>query len=433
MKQYTHRYTTSNELDEWLNSFKLLQKQSVLIQIFSEVTEQKYLEEVLKIISKEIPQAVIINTSSCNELLDENNSEECVLISLSVFDQSNLKSSLVKGNDSETIAALVSLIEVTKQENKHYAQELSETNKFLELKNNALNASANGVVITNIDGKIQWANSAYSKLTGYEAIESFGLNPRDLVKSDKHDKEFFKSLWDTILANDVWHGEVVNKRKDGSLYHEEMTITPMTNKDGEIEHFVAVKQDISARKKMEELVHTYAFYDTLTKLPNRRLLEDRFTQLQALSKRSGKYSAMLFIDMDNFKPVNDEYGHKVGDIFLIDVANRIKQCVRDTDTVSRFGGDEFVVLLSELSANKNESVVQATAIAEKIRSNLEETYFLNVECKDDEGSVVEHNSSCSIGLTLFIEYQESQDDILRWADAAMYKAKESGKNQIKCY
>lgn len=431
MKQYTHKYKTVQKLYKWLDSFNLLQNQSVLFEVFSEVADQGSLEDIVQVISEELPQAVIINTVSGSETEDEENFAECVLVSLSIFDNSSLKSTLVKGNDSETIAALVSLIEVTKQENKDFADELSTTNKYLKLKNNALNASANGIVITDIDGKIEWSNDAYGRLTGYAPGESMGLNPRDLVNSKLHDSSFFESLWNTILSKSVWHGEIMNKRKDGSIYHEEMTITPMINEDGDIEHFVAVKQDISERKKMEELVHRFAFYDTLTQLPNRRLLSDRLSQVQAISKRSRKYGAVLFLDLDNFKPLNDTHGHNVGDLLLVEVASRIKECVRDSDTVSRFGGDEFVILLAELSTNKEKSIIQAATIAEKIRSTLEQTYILPIEENDYEESVVEHSCTCSIGISFFLENESKHDDILRWADVAMYEAKEAGRNQIR--
>ncbi len=331
---------------------------------------------------------------------------------------------------SLTINALMNLVEVTMKENETYAKELLDINKSLALKNNALNASANGIVITDIDGKIEWANKAYSKLSGYSEEESIGLNPRDLVNSRIHDEAFFKSLWNTILSNKVWHGEVTNRNKDGSLYQEEMTITPMTDDKGNIEHFVAVKQDITERKKMEELINQYAFYDTLTKLPNRRLLSDRFSQAQAVSKRSGKYGALLFLDLDNFKPLNDKYGHKVGDLLLVEVSHRIMASVRESDTSARFGGDEFVVLLSELSSDKAESSKESKIIAEKIRISLAQPYFLSVESEINERKVVEHYCTSSIGVTLFLGYEDDEGEVIKRADIAMYKAKESGRDNI---
>lgn len=330
-----------------------------------------------------------------------------------------------------TISALVNLINVTLEENEEYGRELQETSKSLQLKNSALNASANGIVITDIDGNIEWANDAYGRLTGYVKGEAIGLNPRRLVKSNVQDRAFYESLWNTILSKQVWHGELVNRRKDGSLYHEEMTITPMLSETGEIEHFVAVKQDITERKKMEELIHQFAFYDTLTRLPNRRLFADRLTQAQAVAKRSGRYGAVFFMDLDNFKPLNDTYGHSVGDLLLVEVARRIRVCLRESDTVARFGGDEFVVLLTELNSDMNESFKNAALIAEKIRSNVAQPYFLTVGTDGHQEKIVEHRCTSSIGAALFLDRDESQDEILKMADNAMYLAKESGRDQIK--
>lgn len=332
-----------------------------------------------------------------------------------------------------TIGALMNLVNVTLEENEAYAQELIKTSKSLELKNDALNVSANGVVITDINGNIEWANAAYSRLTGYAPGEAIGLNPRQLVKSSVQDKAFYEAMWATILSKEVWHGELVNRRKDGSLYHEEMTITPMLDEQGEIDHFVAVKQDISERKQMEDLIHDYAFFDTLTHLPNRRLFTDRFSQAQAVSKRSSQYGAVLFLDLDNFKSLNDTYGHSVGDLLLVEAARRIKVCLRESDTVARFGGDEFVVLLSDLHINKHESLENTKVIAEKIRSTIAQPYFLTVWEDKHEEKIVEHHCTSSIGAALFLEYEASQDDILKHADDAMYQAKEGGRDKVVFY
>ena len=332
---------------------------------------------------------------------------------------------------SLTINALMNLVEVTMQENEEYSAELDEINKFIILKDSALNASANGVVITDIDGKIEWANKAYSELSGYSLEEAIGRNPRELVKSNVHDNNFFKNLWDTILSNKVWHGEVTNRNKDGSLYDEEMTITPMADKNGNIEHFVAVKQDITERKKMQEQISQYAFYDTLTKLPNRRLFSDRLLQMKAISNRSQKYASLLFLDLDNFKPLNDLYGHTVGDLLLIEVSHRLSALIRDSDTVARFGGDEFVILLSELSEDKEESIKKLKNITEKILNALSQTYFLAYTSEGNKEKIVEHYCSSSIGVTLFIAYEDTEDNILKRADGAMYMAKEMGRNNIQ--
>ena len=192
-------------------------------------------------------------------------------------------------------------------------------------------------------------------------------------------------------------------------------------------------QDITERKQMEEQVRQLAFYDTLTKLPNRRLLSDRLDQAMSASQRNGLYSALMFLDLDNFKPLNDTHGHVVGDLLLIEAANRLKDSVRGMDTVARFGGDEFVVILSELDAEKSKSTAQAKLVAEKILASLSDPYLLTLMHDGQADTVVEHRCTASIGVALFVNHEGSQDDIMGWADAAMYLAKKGGRNQIQFY
>lgn len=188
-----------------------------------------------------------------------------------------------------------------------------------------------------------------------------------------------------------------------------------------------------AREQMQEQIHLMAFYDQLTRLANRRLLHDHLSQGMALSERSGRYGALLFLDLDNFKPLNDTYGHAVGDLLLIEVANRLKSCVREVDTVARFGGDEFVVLINELHADPVESAAEAGLIAEKIRTSLSTPYRLTMTGEGGIDTVVEHHCTVTIGVTLFINHKTSPDEILKRADAAMYQAKEAGRNSIRFY
>jgi diguanylate cyclase (GGDEF)-like protein/PAS domain S-box-containing protein len=195
----------------------------------------------------------------------------------------------------------------------------------------------------------------------------------------------------------------------------------------------ALVTDITATKRMEEEVRQLAFYDPLTKLPNRRLLNDRLSQSISAGKRSGLYSALIFLDLDNFKPLNDAHGHGAGDLLLIEVANRLKSCVREIDTVARIGGDEFVVLLSQLNVDKAESNSQAGIVAEKIRIALAQPYRLTLNHEEKEAATVEHRCSASIGVVVYINHEGSQDEILQWADTAMYEAKEAGRNSIRFY
>ena len=195
--------------------------------------------------------------------------------------------------------------------------------------------------------------------------------------------------------------------------------------------FVTIYIDITERKQMEDQVHQMAFYDTLTRLPNRRLLDDRLRQSMAASKRSACYGALMFLDLDNFKPLNDLHGHAVGDLLLIEAAERLRACVREVDTVARFGGDEFVVMIGDLDVDKSESMAQARLIAEKIRVTLSAPYLLTIRHEGKAETTVEHHCTASIGVALFINHEASQDDILKWADSAMYEAKEAGRNLVR--
>jgi diguanylate cyclase (GGDEF)-like protein/PAS domain S-box-containing protein len=197
--------------------------------------------------------------------------------------------------------------------------------------------------------------------------------------------------------------------------------------------FQAVVRDITERKKVEEQIRNLAYYDSLTQLPNRRMLSDRMAQVMAASKRRGHYAALMVLDLDNFKELNDTYGHAAGDALLVEVAGRLRNCVREADTVARFGGDEFEVMLSELDANKARSAVQAGIVAEKIRASLAQPYLLSVRRDGEAAAVIEHHCSSSIGVVLFINHEDSEEDLFHRADAAMYQAKEGGCNQIRFY
>jgi diguanylate cyclase (GGDEF)-like protein/PAS domain S-box-containing protein len=195
--------------------------------------------------------------------------------------------------------------------------------------------------------------------------------------------------------------------------------------------FVTMYLDITERKQMEEQVRQLAFYDPLTELPNRRLLLDRLSQSLAESKRSDRYGALMFLDLDNFKALNDTAGHAVGDLLLMQAAQRMKSCVREVDTVARFGGDEFVVMVGDLDTDKAASTTQTNNIAEKIRVALAAPYLLTVKHDGGVDSTVQHQCSVSIGAVVFTQREGSQDDFLKWADTAMYQAKEAGGNLIR--
>jgi diguanylate cyclase (GGDEF)-like protein len=233
----------------------------------------------------------------------------------------------------------------------------------------------------------------------------------------------------SVAIQDIGDGDLESRVSVPNSINELSTLTNGINQmkaDLRHERTILQRRIDEATRQLQHL----AFYDTLTQLPNRRLLMDRLTQTLAASKRSGRYGALMFIDMDNFKPVNDQFGHSVGDLLLIEVARRIRGCLRDVDTVARFGGDEFVVILSELSADHAESVNQANIVAEKIREVLGENYYMIRKQEDLPEKTLECHCTSSIGVALFLGNDVDQEDIMRWADSAMYQAKQDGRNLI---
>jgi diguanylate cyclase (GGDEF)-like protein len=209
--------------------------------------------------------------------------------------------------------------------------------------------------------------------------------------------------------------------------------SPIRSKSGRVTGFEGVAKDITVQRALEEEVRQLAFYDPLTKLPNRRLLDDRLSQTLVSSKRSACYGALVFLDLDKFKELNDTYGHAVGDLLLIEVSRRLTACVRKIDTVARFGGDEFVILLGELNRDKIESNSLARVIAEKIRVSLAEPYHLAAPLNGAGAGIIEHHCTASIGIVVFVSDQIAVADILKWADAAMYQAKVAGRNTIRAF
>ena len=278
--------------------------------------------------------------------------------------------------------------------------------------------------ITDIQGVITYVNPKFCEISGYQKDELLGKNHR-IINSGVHSKEFFEALYQCIMDGETWRGDICNRAKDGHLYWVETTVVPFLNQDRKPTQYISIRTDITERKKNEEMIHQLAFYDALTQLANRRLLIDRLERAIITSERTKEYGALMFLDLDKFKSLNDTFGHHAGDALLIEVAQRLNHCVRKMDTVARFGGDEFVVLLNELGTDGVEAKKTAWAIAEKIRLTLAQPYQLNVD-----GEIIEHQCTSSIGVVDFIGTTKSQDDILKQADDAMYQAKKSGRNAI---
>ena len=292
--------------------------------------------------------------------------------------------------------------------------------------------SQQGMLITDANNIILRINQSFADMTGYSAQEVVGQTPH-MFASGHHDASFYAAMWATINTTGRWQGEVWDRRKSGEIYPKWLTITTFKGHDGVVTNYVGTHTDITERKDAEAQIRSLAFYDPLTLLPNRRLLADRLQQALIVSPRNGREGALLFIDLDHFKTLNDTLGHDKGDLLLQDVARRVTDCIRACDTVARLGGDEFVVMVSELNTDYAESVVQAGLIAEKIRFVLAQPYLLSLKREGGAEATVEYHCTASIGVVLFSNHQASQDDILKQADTAMYQAKECGRNSIRFF
>ena len=278
------------------------------------------------------------------------------------------------------------------------------------------------------DRVITWANPAFERMLGYDHGELTGKSSRRNYISEASYNALGEAAYPILKHGGTYRTQIEHLRKDGQIIWVDLSGAMLDFETGES---LWIFIDITEQKLAEEQIQRLGFYDVLTQLPNRRLLNDRLAQSISASKRSGAYVALMYLDLDNFKPLNDMHGHTAGDLLLVEVSTRLKSCVREMDTVSRFGGDEFVVMLSELDINKTRSKDEARRVAEKIRSVLAEPYTINVSNAVGQNFTVEHICTASIGVVLFTDHEISQQDVLNRADEAMYKAKAAGRNQIR--
>lgn len=283
--------------------------------------------------------------------------------------------------------------------------------------------SQEGMVVTDADGVILRVNRAFTEITGYTAEEAVGQTTR-LLKSGRHSADFYREMWETINRTGGWQGEIWDRRKTGEEYPKWLTISAVKDNNGAVTHYVGTHFDITERKKAEEKISELAFFDQLTGLPNRTLLLDRLRQIMTVSSRDGSYGSLLFIDLDNFKTLNDTLGHDMGDLLLKQVAQRLTPCVRKGDSVARLGGDEFVLLLGGLSMSEREAAIGAEAVAGKVLATLNQPYQL--------GNVT-HRCTASVGATLFSGHLSTIEDLMKQADLAMYKSKEAGRNTLRFF
>lgn len=295
------------------------------------------------------------------------------------------------------------------------ALETAMEQQQVRLLSSALEAAGNGILVTDPQGIILWVNQAFIKLCGYSRAELLGETPR-LLKSGQQSPEYYQALWSTISKGGNWSSETIERAKDGSVYTVSQTITPIFN-NGKLTHFISIHEDISAQKLSQERIQHLAHFDALTSLPNRTLFFDRLSQAVALAKRNKSGLALMYLDLDGFKKINDSMGHHAGDLLLIAVAERLRKCIRGSDTVARLGGDEFTIVLNETVRDND-----VTGVAKKIIASLAEPFEL-------EGKSAK--IGISIGIAQYSETANNEETLIKLADAAMYEAKSAGKNTYR--
>ena len=311
---------------------------------------------------------------------------------------------------SRFIGYIGSCVDITERKQAEQALQMEKSLRFTA---SIFQYSREGMMVTDADGVIVDTNPAFTTITGYGLAEVIGKRP-NVLKSGRQDAAFYRDMWHSILEHGHWQGEVWNRKKDGELYAEWLTINAICNTDGSVHRYVALFSDITEKKQLDELIHRQVYFDALTELPNRRLFRDRLEQEIKKSKRNRLPFALLFIDLDRFKEINDTLGHDSGDLLLVNAARRIQGCLRESDTVARMGGDEFMAILPELKDR---------AHVEIIVSNIIRCLAEPFQMYDNQGYV-----SASVGITVFPVDADNAEGLIKNADQAMYSAKANGRN-----
>jgi len=320
----------------------------------------------------------------------------------------------------EELRHLQSKTDLLKAYNQHLKKELSDQRQNLEGYKLSLAVFENmyeGVVITDLNGIILSVNPAFSQITGYDPPEVIGKKT-SVLRSHRHESGFYKNLWNGLIQNGFWQGEIWNRKKSGEIFPEWLSIVRINGANNEPDLYVGVFTDITGRKDYEEKIKLKAYHDALTGLPNRLLLEDRLRQSLAHAERENKILAIMFIDLDNFKHVNDTAGHKAGDDLLQNIARFLQNSLRQTDTAARYGGDEFLLVINDLESESN-----AEEFVKKLLTGFHEKFRTEVD---------NWKISLSIGISLFPKHGKEGAALVELADQAMYQAKKSGKNKF-CY
>jgi diguanylate cyclase (GGDEF)-like protein/PAS domain S-box-containing protein len=283
-------------------------------------------------------------------------------------------------------------------------------------------SSQSGMVVTDAQANILRVNPAFTRLTGYSAEEVVGKTPR-VLSSGRHSPEFYRDMWATIIAKGQWQGQIWNRHKNGKIFSEWLTIAAVVDASGKTTHYVSNFSEITESVAAEARIHRLAYYDALTQLPNRRLLQDRIGQALVAISRNRLHGAVLLVDLDNFMVMNDKHGHDSGDQLLIEVTQRLLLTVRDSDTVARLDGDQFVVVLEELSGQAEEAATLAKQVGEKLAAAIDQPYRING---------IDLRCSASIGITLF-HMRDSVEQLLKQAALAMFQAKAAGRNTLRFF